>query len=320
MHNSAVAKNNQKSVTWTETLSLQDFFISPDYIESVSRLKEYKTALAKTYNQNPAVFSTAVNYGLLLIDLGELEKARLVWEKALKDFYSNDTPKTYKAWLDARLGKYQEAKDFWYQILKQKVDKGIVGSDAGIWLVYHVDSVLGLYLIKEYLPEDQREEVSKVVDSIAGVFPQNPKFAAIVINEDLKSGQLGKAAEILATALSNEPNDPVLITLLGITQLMTNHYDEALKLFDRAEAINPKILTAHVMEARTLFALGKEKESFEELDEAMKLNPDLNITENKRKKYLATKSYLVLKKVRKEESKQQAEEPKDLNKAFVPQS
>ena len=297
---SEIKKDNQKSIIWTETLSLQDFFLSPDYIEVMSRLKEYKTSLAKEYKENPSVFSTAISYGLLLIDLGELEKAKLVWEKALKDFHANEAPKAYKAWLDARLGNYQEAKDTWELIVKQKIDNGTVGFGSGIWLLHHTYSVLGLYLIKDFLPEDQREEVSKVIDSIVRAFPQNPKFAAVLINEYFKSGEIEKAAKILAGALNNNSNDPVLITLLGIAQLMTNHYDEALKLLDRAKGINPNILTNRVMRARVLFALNKEKEAFEELNEAMKLNPDLNITESNKKKYLTAKNYMISKKLKKE--------------------
>lgn len=291
-------KDNQKSILWTDSLTLQDFFISPDYLETINSLKEYKAALARTYKENPSVFSTAINYGLLLIDLGEIEKANLIWERALKDFHSNETPKAYKAWVSARLGNYQEAKDLWYPIAKGKVDVGIAGFSARIWLACHTDSVLGLYLIKDYLPEDQREDIAKMVNSIVGALPQHQKFAAILINEYLKSGQLEKAAEALNNAIKGNPDDPVLITLLGIAQLMSNHYDEALKLFNRAKEINPNIPTSRIMRARALFALNKEKESFEELDEAMKLNPDLNIAENKKKKFLTTKSYIISKKLK----------------------
>ena len=320
-------KDNPISITWTETLSLQDFFISPDYLEAMSRLKEYKTALTKEYSQTPSVFSTAINYGLLLIDLGELEKARLIWGKAAKDFYANETPKAYKAWVSARLGNYQEAKDIWYPIAKEKEGLGIVGLGARIWLPYHTDSILGLYLIKDYLPEEQREEVAKVVNSIVGAIPDNPRFAAVLVNEYLKSGQLEKAAGVLSSVLKNNPDDPVLITLLGITQIMTNHYDEGLKLFERAKEINPNILTNRIMRARALFALNREKESFQELDEAIKLNPDLNIAENKKKKFLATKSYIISKKIKNEpkeeknlKESEKTKEPQDLNKAFVPQN
>lgn len=296
----AEVKNNQKSVIWTGTLSLQDFFLLPDYLEIKNKLKEYKTTLAKEYKEHPSVFSTAIQYGLLLVDLGEIEKAKLVWEKALTDFHANETPKAYKAWLDARLGNYQAAKDAWYPIAKGKVDVGVAGYSARIWLSYHTDAVIGLYLIKDFLSEDQREEVSKVVDLIINTFPQNPKFAAIVTNEYLKSGQLEKATKLLTDVLNSHPDNPVLITLFGITELMTNHYDEALKLFDRAKEINPNVLTNRIMRARALFALNKEKESFEELDEAMKLNPDLNIAENKKKKYLAAKSYMISRKLKKD--------------------
>ena len=320
-------KDNSKSIIWTESLSLQDFFISPDYLEVINKLKDYKTTLAKTYKENPSIFSSAINYGLLLIDLGELEKARLVWGQAVKDFYANEAPKVYKAWTDARLGNYQEAKNIWYPIAKERVDLGIAGFSARIWLNYHTDSVLGLYLIKDYLPEDQREEVAKVVNSIVETLPQHPKFSTILISEYLKSGQIKKAAEILSSSLKGSPDDPVLITLLGITQLMTNHYDEALKLFDRAKEINPNILTNRIMRARALFALNNEKESFEELDEVMKLNPDLDVAENKKKKFLSVKSYIISKKLKKETKEEKSlkesekvKEPQDLNKAFVPQN
>ena len=326
VENKNVPKKNSKPAAWTETLSLQDFFLSPEYVELTEnkKLKEYKTTIAKLYNQDSSVFSTATTYGLLLIDLGELEKARLVWDKAVKDFHANDTPKVYRAWVSARLGNYKEAKEVWVPIIKQKVDKGIAGFSAGIWSIHQVDALLGLYLINDYLPENEREEISKIITSVIRIFPQDPKFATILVNEYLKSGQVEKAAQALVSVLSNNPNEPVLITLLGVAQLITHHYDEALKVFDTAKEINPNILTTHIMRARTLFVLNREKESFEELDEAMRLNPDLNIAENKKKKYLAPKSYMISKKLKKEESKEVKEpkdlNPEDLNKAFVPQN
>ncbi len=188
--------------------------------------------------------------------------------------------------------------------------------------------MIGLYLIKDYLPENEREEVSKAVDTVAGVFPQNPKFAAIIVNEYLKSGQLKKAALVLADVLAANPDDSPLITLLGIAQLLTHNNDEALNLFNKAKEANPNLFTARVMKARTLFALNREKESFEELDEVMRLNPRFTVAENKKKKYLSQKSYIVSKKVTVEK---EIEEPKnienkdlkespDLNKAFVPKN
>lgn len=292
--------NNEKSVVWTEGLTFQDFYLFSETIEMRDKVKEYKKVLAKTYEENPAVFSTAISYGLLLIDLNEIEKARIVWEKAAKDFRSNESVQTYKAWLDARLGKFEDASNVWSPIAKLKIDRGVVGYSSGIWLPYHVDAILGLYLIKDNLPESEKRDVTTAVNTIMKMIPQNPKFAAALINDYLKSGQTEKAAELLATVLKNYPEDPTLITLLGVAQLMANHYDEAIKLFDRVNEIDPKILTAHTMKARALFALNKEKESFEELEIAMKLNPDLSVAENKKKKYLAQKSYMVSKKIKKE--------------------
>lgn len=323
-----IIKEEIKSLTWTETLALQDFILSPDYLELKSKIKEYKRILAKTYDENPAVFSSTINYGLLLIDLGEIDKAKIVWDKAVEDFHANETPKIYKAWIDARQGRYEEAKNIWYPIVKQKIDLGIVGLGARLWLPYHTDSLIGLYIIKDHLPENEREEVSKAIDTLAGVFPQNPKFAAIIVNEYLKTGQLKKAALVLADVLGTNPEDSPLITLLGIAQLLTNNYDEALNLFNRAKEANPNLFTARVMKARTLFALNREKESFEELDEVMRLNPRFTVAENKKKKYLSQKSYIVSKKVTIEKEIEEpknienkdTKDPVDSNKAFVPKS
>ncbi len=295
-------KENQKSVIWTEDLTLQDFNLLPDSIQTAGSLSDYdKRVLAKKeYEKTPSVFSVAISYGLLLIDFNEIEKARFVWERALKDFYANESVTAYKAWFHARTGKFEEAKNVWLPIAKSKIDRGVVGFGSGIWLTYHTDAILGLYLIKDNLPESERQEVADTVNTIIGAIPQNQKFAAALIADYLKSGQLNKAAEFLAVSLKSYPDDPVLITLLGVAQLMTNHYDDALALFNRANEINPRIPTNHIMKARALFALNREKESFEELEIAMKLDPDLNIADNKKKKYLAQKSYMISKKLKKE--------------------
>lgn len=277
---------------WTEALTLKDFYLSPNFIElkQNNKLNEYKNTLRKNYGKNPDVFSAAVEYGLILIDLRELDRAKEIWERAVNDFQGNPTPKVYKAWIDACKGDYLVAKNVWYPIAKEKLDGGI---NVSIWFPYHVDSVVGLNSIKNYLPPKEKEEVEKLVNEIAKHFANNPKFASILITNDLQSGRLKEATEKFTNILNRYPDEPLTITLLGVSQLIIGDNKEALKLFDKANDLNPYSPTNHLMRARALHALNKDKESKLALEQAIKLNSDFDPKSIKKSKILSSKSYLT---------------------------
>ena len=298
---SAKKKSKGSSLVWNESLRLEDFYLMPEALNAKKDdLEKYKDIMKKEYKEHPDVFSVAISFGLLLIDLGETDKAEVVWNRALKDFHSNETPKVYKAWLDAKKGNYSQAKEVWYPIAREKFDNGIVGIDARIWLPYHIDSVLGLYLIKDNFPQEEKEDIEKVTLKIAGSFPSVPKFAAILASEALKEGHLEDAAKYLGAALSTNPFDGALVTLLGVSQLVAKDYNLALELFNKAVEYSPKGVTNHIMKARTLYAMGKKKESLEEFDKLLESNPYITFN-NKKEKFLSTKSFLTTRKVQKAE-------------------
>ena len=305
-------KSTKSVVVWNESLTLEDYYLLPEFVEfkTEEEREKYKKTLADTYKQTPSVFSSAVPYGLLLLDLNEMNRARTVWNKAIKDFYSNESVKVYKAWFDAKSGDYQKAKDVWFPIAKEKYDYGVTGIGSRIWLPYHVDAIVGLYAIKDKFAESEKNEIEKIIRAIVFAIPNDPKFATIAINEYLKEGDLYKAATILSQALNANPGNPLLVTLLGVTQLMTNHFDEAVQLFDRGQELYPNGLTNRIMKARALYAQGKEKEAYEAFDQAIKLNPNLSFEGNKRKKFLSQKTYLISKKIKKQEEKIEREENK----------
>ena len=295
-------KSNGPSLVWSESLRLEDFYLMPEALNAKKDdLERYKDILKKEYKEHPDVFSSAISFGLLLIDLSDLDKAEVVWNRALKDFRSNETPKVYKAWLEARKGNYTAAKDAWYPIAKEKFDRGIVGIEAGIWLPYHIDSTLGLYLIKDNFPEEEKEDIEKITLKIAGSFPSVPKFAAILASEALKEGRLEDAAKYLGAALEKNPSDGSLVTLLGISQLIAKDYNLALELFNQAIEFSPWGATNHLMKARTLYALGKKKESLEEFDNLLESNPSITFNPEKKEKYLSIKSFLTTRKIQKTE-------------------
>lgn len=307
---------------WTESLVLKDFYLLGSFLELKAKLNNYVKTLQEEYKNNPDAFSTAIEYGQVLIDIGDIEKADLVWTRAVQVFKSNPTPKVYKAWVDALKGNYQSAKEIWYPYLKERIEVGIVGSQAGIWLPHHTDAIIGLYLIKDYLEGQDKKNIEEKVLLIANNFPNHPRFNAILISEDLKVGRFKTAAEKLQRMLESYPEEPVTITLLGITQLLTGHYDEALKLFTISSMLNPYSPTTRLMKARTLYAFKKEKESMAELELVKNLYSRWDLSSTKKmKKLLDSKSYLTIPKSKYNSAKKTKEkEIKAATPEIVPES
>ena len=277
---------------WTENLRLRDFYLSSEAIELKDRLRGYSDHLEKQYKEHPSVFAAAIPYGSVLIDLGEIDKAHAVWERAVKDFFSNPTPKAFKAWVDACKGDYSQAKDIWMKYAKEKLDVGVTGHSAGIWLPCHVYSVLGLHLIKNYLPDEEKVEVEKVVNEIAKHFPRKILFASILITNDLQAGRLKSAQEKIEELMESNKEDPTLVTLLGIAELLKNNYETSIQYLDEAIKIAPTQPTNHLMKARALYALKKKKEAKVEMGEAIKLDPTLGQS-GKEEKLLLSNSYII---------------------------
>lgn len=307
--------NNNKVQIWTESLRLGDYYVLPNYTELQNALKKYGEVLTKHYDEHPSVFSAAIEYGLLLIDLGKLDEAKKVWERATKDFTNNDTPKVYRAWLDAIDGNYIASRDVWLPIIKQKLEGGLTGYSAGIWLPYHTDIVIGLYSIKDYLEGKDKEEVENIVGKIASQFQGNPKIGLVSVSIDIQEGNISSASTKAEKLLEIDPNDPTAITLFGITQLITHDYDGALKSFDLSATIKPNSPTNELMRARALHALKKKDESKIAVENAIKLDPIWRSKlSNQTKKLLDSKSYLSS-QVKKETKKQQNDKEKEVKES-----
>ncbi|MBI2995853.1 MAG: hypothetical protein HYY52_04020 [Candidatus Melainabacteria bacterium] len=282
---------NQDTHKWLESLRLKDFYMLPSFLEIKEKSKDYKNNLSTQYQNTPDVFSVAVEYGLLLIDLGIIERARTVFEKAQGDFVGNPTPKVYRALVDAYQGKYESAKSTWYPILKERYDMLLGGQYLGMWLPHHVDAIVSLYLIKDNFPEKDKLEIEKMTLEVAKLFGKNPKFAAILASKDLQEGKLDSAKGRLGKVLDQHPDEPLLITLLGITNLLSENYNEALKLFDKTNEIYPKFPTNNIMKARALYALKRKEEANKAIELARKYDPILEESDIKLNKMLAFKTY-----------------------------
>lgn len=290
---------------WTETLRLRDIYFSGLLVELKERIKTYSETVAKEYEKHPSVFSVAIDHGLMLIDLRELDKARVVWGRAVKDFIGNDTPKVYKAWIDAYNGNYEAAKDVWFPIARQKAE------NVGLWLPYHIDSFVGLYFIREYLSEADKKEIEDLVLTFSNRFANHPKFGAIAVTEMLREGKLKAAANRIARIMIKNPDDPLCVTLLGVAELISHNHEQALKLFNESDKVNPNSPTNHLMKARALHALKQKKEAQSEINKVIALDPTLKTKKWDKSKVLSSKSYVKIKEVASKDIKNKKDKAKE---------
>lgn len=286
-------------IVWNESLGLKDFYLSSATIQVIANknLKNYGEHLESQYKEHPDTFSIAIEYGLFSVDTGNIEKADLIFTRAVNDFKGNPTPPVYKAWVDALKGNNKTAKDVWYSLLKEKIANGYSNL---FWLPSDTDAVVGLYCIQNYLPESEKEEVKTLVNDITKHLGGHPKVKAILISNDLQSGRLKLAGTKLASTLVNNPEEPVNISLLGVSQLITGHNEEALKLFDKSNELYPFSPTVNLMRARTLFALDKKKESKLAYKKALELDASLEVKNVKKDYLLQSKSFISSLEVDKE--------------------
>jgi tetratricopeptide (TPR) repeat protein len=100
-------------------------------------------------------------------------------------------------------------------------------------------------------------------------------------------GALERAAEVLTAALRWGPTLPTTHANLGLVRLLEGKADEALALFDRALAKDPKDLASLYNRAVALEQLGRRKESLASLDAALSVAPTFEPALTSKKHLLA---------------------------------
>lgn len=265
----------------------RDFPHLTEFEGDKQQLSEYtKNVLQEQYKAQPNVFSSAITYGLALIDLGEYEKALKVFEQAEKDFFANDTPKIYKGWTLACLGRYKEAKELLYPIAKQRYDAGILGYSAGLWLPQHIDTVVALTLIKDEFPKKEREEIINVTEEIVNKLKSQPKLVAFVALNEINKGDLEKAKGKI-NYVKGLHYYPLLETLEGVIQYMEGEFEKSLVHFNNVTKTNFYSPANYLMKAKALAALGNIEEAIDEIDQVLTLDPSWEEANNFKNKLLS---------------------------------
>lgn len=89
----------------------------------------------------------------------------------------------------------------------------------------------------------------------------------------LQQNRPDEAAEVLTRLLSDNPNDPEILSLLGQVSLQTNKHAEARRLIERAISITPEDDHLHYLRTHTLVHQDKYDEAEKSIKEAINLNP-----------------------------------------------
>ena len=109
------------------------------------------------------------------------------------------------------------------------------------------------FLYQEYVAvKDTAKFVATLQNAIAR-FPQEPWFLQNLINYYIFSGQERTAIDYLATAIEREPNVAQYHLIKGNLDENQGNYDEALKDFDRALALDPTMADAMAGKGRVYY-------------------------------------------------------------------
>lgn len=118
------------------------------------------------------------------------------------------------------------------------------------------------FLYQEYVAvKDTAKFVQTLQDAIVR-FPGEPWFLQNLINYYIFSGQEQTAIDYLATAIEREPNVAQYHLIKGNLEENQKHYEEALKDFDNALAIDPTLADAEAGKGRVYY------------NQAVKMNED----------------------------------------------
>ncbi len=104
-----------------------------------------------------------------------------------------------------------------------------------------------------------------VTDAVASAF------------ERYQSGRLGEAEALCRQIIAVQPQHADALHILGLVAHQTKHYDAAVKLFDRAIAVNGISAQFYNNRGNTLAALNRIAEARQSYQRAIELNPSLAI-------------------------------------------
>jgi len=107
---------------------------------------------------------------------------------------------------------------------------------------------------------------------------RNLGLASVAVGErDHLTQYLDQGRQLLLEAEHDDPNDPAVLTSLGVVSLRRGWHGEAVELFTRAVAVEPGAAAYYVNLATALVKTGDSSNAIRHLNHAIELDPSLEV-------------------------------------------
>jgi len=124
---------------------------------------------------------------------------------------------------------------------------------------------------------NQRGQSERVITLLEPYKTDKKNDSALFFNElgvaYRRTGRLSEAIQAYQSALSRDPENPVIMKNLGDALYLKKEYPQALEQYQKALQSNPRFQQAHSSLGLAYYQMQKYKEALEEFEVVLKLDP-----------------------------------------------
>ena len=221
--------------------------------ELAAAIGQYQAILARY----PGRVDVRSNLGAALVQLGRFEEAIAEYKRALADDSRNAAIRFNLALAFYKAANFAEATDELKQVVTAQPE--------------NANAVLLLADCQLRLGADR--QVIELLTPLDAKFGGNPVFnyllgMALIYDQQLEKGQ------VLIDRILRGGDSAEVRVLLGAAHMMTQDYQNALKEFERARALNPKVPTLHALYGRALMLTGETERAAQAFRRELEINPN----------------------------------------------
>ncbi len=246
-----------RAIRWTRKVAagLVRDLLMLEFLLVTGKLDEALDLAKKTVTEHPKSSRGRFTLGKVYGYLGNRKKVRKAYSEAFRLDPGDPEICDFFSWVLERSGELEEAE----RLLKRAIDldPGFHGS-------------LGQYYYRRGMWEDALEEVRKAIE----VNPTSGQAHNLYQRTLAGLGRVDEAIEMYQKALARNPDDG--FTLYQLARILSHHQEkpaEALPLFERALALNPRLYFAHRELGDILRNLGRLEEAVSCYERALEIHP-----------------------------------------------
>jgi len=240
--------------------SILELLTAGEYEKALKTAQVYQ----KKFPTNPLPFNLiAASY----MGMGNKEKAIINFNKVLKISPADPMASEALAVIEINKGNYIEARFFLERSLKDNPG--------------HLGLIFGLARLSSR--QGEHNKAIEILVHAETLYPQKLEINLFKISELIRLGQLNFAHDELSRLQKKNPDNPILIGMLGDTQIKLNKSQEAIVSFKKLIKLQPNLASAYYM-----LALAYAKN-----DDREKYNEFINIANIRDPNHIPTKILLI---------------------------